>query len=99
VDSNRIQSLGAVADVLDLEPLADKFRCFRWAVREIDGHNHDEIRTALRALPWEPGRPSCLIAHTVKGKGVSFMENELLWHYKSPDGAQLRQALRELGAS
>jgi len=97
VDYNKIQSLGRVSEVLELGPLADKFRAFRWAVREVDGHNHGEIRAALGALPWEPGRPNCLIAHTVKGKGVSFMEDKLLWHYKTPDSAQLQQALGELG--
>ena len=97
VDYNKIQSLGTVSEVLELGPLADKFRAFRWAVREIDGHNHEEISAAMRNLPWESGQPSCLIAHTVKGKGVSFMENNLLWHYKSPDALQVQQALRELG--
>lgn len=99
VDFNKIQSMGGVSEVLELGPLADKFRAFRWAVREIDGHNHQEIRGALSAVPWETSRPNCLIAHTVKGKGVSFMENSLLWHYKSPDAAQLRQARKELGES
>ncbi len=97
VDYNKIQSLGGVSEVLELAPLADKFRAFRWAVREIDGHNHAEIRAALQALPWEPGRPNCLIAHTVKGKGVSFMEGQLPWHYKSPNAEQLAQALQEIG--
>jgi transketolase len=97
VDYNKIQSLGNVSDILELGPLADKFRAFRWAVREVDGHDPQAIRTALLALPWEPGRPNCLIAHTVKGKGVSFMENLLPWHYKSPNAEQLRQALSELG--
>lgn len=97
VDYNKIQSLGIVSEVLELGPLADKFRAFRWAVREIDGHNHEEIRAALESVPWEPGKPNCLIAHTIKGKGVSFMEDKLLWHYKSPDAAQLQQALGELG--
>jgi transketolase len=97
VDYNKIQSLGSVKEVLDLHPLAEKFRAFNWAVREVDGHDHKEIRAALSSLPWEPGKPNCLIAHTVKGKGVRFMENQLLWHYKSPDAAQLQQALGELG--
>ena len=96
VDYNKIQSLGAVRDVLDLGPLADKFRAFRWAVREVDGHDHDQLRSALFALPIERGRPTCVIAHTVKGKGVSFMENSLAWHYKSPSPDQLRQAVSEL---
>lgn len=97
VDANGIQSLGAVPEVIDLEPLPEKFRACRWAVREVEGHDHEAIAAALRAVPWEPGRPSCLIARTVKGKGVDFMERQLLWHYKSPDAGQLSQALQQLG--
>jgi transketolase len=93
VDYNKIQSLGPVSEVLDLEPLADKFRAFRWAVREVDGHNHQAIAEALNSIPWEPGKPSCLIAHTTKGKGVPFMENQLLWHYRNPNDDQLADAL------
>ena len=99
VDYNQIQSLGAVSEVLELAPLADKLRAFRWAVREIDGHDQAQISDALMTVPWEAGRPSCLIAHTIKGKGVSFMENQLVWHYKSPDAAQFAQALEEIGHS
>jgi transketolase len=97
IDYNRIQSFGTTKDILDLDPLADKFRAFRWAVREIDGHHIEQIVLALAALPLEPGRPSAIIAHTVKGKGVSFMENNLAWHYKSPSDEQMQLALRELG--
>jgi len=97
VDHNKIQSFGTVKEVLDLAPLTDKWRSFGWAVREIDGHDHGQIREALQALPFEPERPSVIVAHTVKGKGVSFMENELAWHYKSPDDEQLAAALAELG--
>ena len=97
VDYNKIQAFGTVKEVLDLEPLADKWRAFRWAVREIDGHDYEQIENALTSVPFEPGKPSAIIAHTVKGKGVSFMENQLAWHYKSPDDEQLAQALAELG--
>jgi len=96
IDFNRIQSLGNVSDIAELQPLADKFRAFRWAVREVDGHDHAALREALAAVPWEPGRPSCLIAHTTKGRGVDFMQDQLAWHYKSPDAAQLAEALRQL---
>jgi transketolase len=99
VDYNKIQSLGSVAEVAPLEPFADKWRAFRWAVREIDGHSHGEIAAALAAFPFDRDRPSLLIAHTVKGKGVSFMEGKLLWHYRSPSDEQLAQALREIGES
>jgi transketolase len=99
VDYNKIQSFGTVQDVLDLDPLADKWRAFRWTLREIDGHNHQEIEDTLAKVPFEPGKPSAIIAHTVKGKGVSFMENRLEWHYKSPNEQQLAEALAELEQS
>ena len=96
VDYNKIQSLGFIAEVLELDPLADKFRAFRWGVREIEGHNHAAISDALSQVPFEQGKPSCLIAHTIKGKGVDFMENNLQWHYSSPKPDQLAEALRQL---
>ncbi len=97
VDFNKIQSFGVVSEVLELQPLAEKFRAFRWSVREVDGHDHGALKQALGATPWEPGKPSCLIAHTIKGKGVGFMENQLLWHYRPPDAEQLGNALAQLG--
>jgi transketolase len=97
VDYNRIQSFGSVRDVLDLDPLADKFRAFRWAVREVDGHNMQQLVDTFSVLPFERGRPSVVIANTIKGKGVSFMEDALAWHYKTPTAEQVSLALRELG--
>jgi len=99
VDYNKIQSFGIVKEVLDLEPLTAKWQVFGWAVREVDGHDYTQTENALKGIPFELGRPSCIIAHTTKGKGVSFMENQLAWHYKSPNAEQLRQALTELGVS
>jgi transketolase len=98
VDYNKIQSLGSVKDVLGLEPFVDKWRAFGWATREVDGHNVEQIEAALRAVPCEPQRPTCIIAHTVKGKGVSFMENSVLWHYRSPQGDEYHRAIAELEA-
>lgn len=98
VDYNKIQALGHTREVIDLEPLAEKWRAFRWAVREIDGHSLPEIVDALSSLPYKLGFPSCIIAHTVKGKGVSFMEDSLLWHYRSPQGEEYSRALAELEA-
>jgi transketolase len=97
VDYNKIQSLGHVREVLDLEPFADKWRSFGWAMREVDGHDPAEVEKTLAAVPFELGKPSCVIAHTVKGKGVSFMEDKLLWHYRIPAGEEYRAALLELG--
>jgi len=99
VDYNKIQSLGTVKEVMELDPFADKWRSFGWAVREVDGHNLEAIEAILSNLPYEVGKPSCLIAHTIKGKGVSFMENRLLWHYRSPQGEEYAAALAELGVS
>lgn len=98
VDYNKIQSLGRVDEVLELEPFAAKWQAFRWAVREVDGHNIQDLTKALGSVPFEPGKPSCIIAHTVKGKGVSFMENKLLWHYRTPQGDEYKEALAELEA-
>jgi transketolase len=97
VDHNKIQSFGAVAEVLDLAPLAEKWRAFGWGVVEIDGHDLSAIDDALARLPLAAGRPSCVVAHTIKGKGVSFMEGELLWHYRAPRGELEARALAELG--
>jgi len=96
VDYNKIQSLGHVKEVLDLEPFVAKWSSFGWAVREIDGHDVDAIEQTLCEVPFEPERPSCVIAHTVKGKGVSFMEDKLLWHYRAPQGDEYDQAMAEL---
>lgn len=95
VDYNKIQSFGSTADILNLEPLAAKFEAFGWSVLEVDGHDHAQLRAAL-AKPENTETPRVVIAHTVKGKGVSFMENQLAWHYKSPDAAQFAAARLEL---
>lgn len=97
VDYNKIQSLGFVKETLDLEPLAAKWEALGWAVRQINGHNVEEIAGALGTVPFRPGRPSCVVAHTVKGKGVSFMENQVLWHYRSPNDEEYLRAVAELG--
>jgi transketolase len=96
VDYNQIQAFGNTREVLDLEPLAAKWQAFGWAVREIDGHNYDQIAETLKGVPFHQSQPVCIIAHTIKGKGISFMENQVAWHYKSPDADQLRRALVEL---
>jgi transketolase len=97
VDYNKIQSLGPVREILRLEPFADKWMSFGWSVRRVDGHHHAAVREALTGLPATTGRPTCVLLDTVKGKGVSFMENTVLWHYRSPQGSEFEQAMRELG--
>ena len=99
IDYNKLQSLTTVEKTLNLEPLADKLRAFGWAVREVDGHDHAQLQEALGKTPWESGKPSVVIAHTTKGKGVSFMENQVVWHYRPPSTEQLTQAIAELEAA
>ena len=96
IDYNKIQSLDTVADTLELEPFADKWRSFGWQVQEVDGHNHQQLQSELSSVPLEPECPSVIICHTVKGKGVSFMENTVLWHYRIPKGDEYAAALQEL---
>jgi transketolase len=97
IDYNKLQSLKTVAETLALEPLAEKLTAFGWAVKEVDGHDHAALGAALSDTRWVPDKPSLLIAHTIKGKGVSFMENAVKWHYSNPNDAQLEQALAEIG--
>lgn len=94
VDYNKIQALGCTRDIIDLEPLSEKWKSFGWAVQEVDGHNFEQIFKALNSLSSK--NPNVIILHTVKGKGVSFMENQLLWHYRAPDKKEYNLALREL---
>lgn len=97
LDHNHLQIDGEIEKVLSPEPLADKWRAFGWQVLEIDGHDQDSIRAALREAKQVTGRPVMIIAETVKGKGVSFMENQASWHGAAPNAEQAAQALAELG--
>jgi len=97
IDYNKIQALGRCEDVLNLEPFAQKMKDFHWEVMEINGHDFREIEKALSKIPLKKGKPSCIIAHTVKGKGVSFMEDKVSWHYNKVDDELLKKAFQELG--
>jgi len=97
VDYNRIQSFGSTADVLRLDPFPAKWQSFGWHATEVDGHDIEALQMVLQSIPLAPGKPTCIVANTVKGKGVSFMENQLLWHYRTPQGDEYRRALTELG--
>lgn len=93
VDYNKIQSFGTVKEVLDMEPLTDKFRAFGWNVIEVNGHDHAGL---LQAFNTKAEQPKVIVAHTVKGNGISFMEGQLAWHYKSPSTEQMLAAYIEL---
>lgn len=97
IDYNKLQSLDTVQNTLSLEPLALKLTSFGLNVVEIDGHNHQDLFNALNQTPGVNIKPTAILAHTIKGKGVSFMENKVEWHYKSPNDTQLAQAFKELG--
>ena len=97
VDHNKAQQTGWVRDVLDYAPLAEKWRAFQWDVQEIDGHDMDTVATALRRAKAVEDRPSCIIAHTVKGKGVSFVEADWSYHGKALTEEEEERALEELG--
>jgi transketolase len=96
IDYNKIQSLGNTNEVLNLEPLKQKLEAFNWNAIQIDGHHHPSILNALKEAKSFKGKPTVIIADTVKGKGVSFMENKLLWHYRSPNEEQYNEAINEL---
>ena len=98
VDHNRLQVVSTVGEAMPIEPIADKWRAFNWHVLEIDGHHVGEILEACEKARMEKGRPTLIIAHTVKGKGVSFMEDAVAWHSKVPSEAERVQALAELMA-
>lgn len=93
VDSNKMQSYGPVGDVLNLEPLAAKFTAFGCAVREADGHDVEDLRRVFSGSP-DPGKPSAVLCHTVKGKGVSFCEHDAGWHHKASFKAELAGEMR-----
>jgi transketolase len=95
VDRNRLQQGARVAETNDLEPLADKWRAFGWDVVELDGHDHEALLDALGERSGR-GKPLCVIAHTTKGKGVSYMEDQVGWHHGVPTKDQLEQAMKEL---
>lgn len=97
VDYNKIQSLDTVENTLNLEPFDKKWEAFGWNVFSIDGHNHHELKLTLKETFYnKKNKPSVIIANTIKGKGVSFMENSVLWHYRSPQGEEYLNAIKEL---
>jgi len=97
VDSNKWQATGRTEEIMALEPLADKWGAFGWTAHEVDGHDLAALLDVLGRLPDGSGRPVAVIAHTVKGKGVSFMEDDNNWHYRVPTADEVRAAHEELG--
>lgn len=96
IDYNNLQSLTTVEETQNIEPLKDKLISFGWRVHEVDGHNHNEIKVAFDLSAKEKNKPSIIICKTIKGKGVSYMENQVAWHYKHPNDEELQIAIKEL---
>ncbi|MBC7765538.1 MAG: transketolase [Hyphomonadaceae bacterium] len=98
VDHNKMQSIDFCENTMSLAPFAEKWQAFGWQVKEIDGHNHEELKNALAVSEGKPSKPTIIIANTIKGKGISFMENNILWHYRAPQGEEYTAAVKELEA-
>lgn len=96
IDRNRLQITGNTEDVMALEPLADKWRSFGWEVVEVDGHDIAQLVNVLDSVPLQAEKPSLIIANTVKGKGISFAENQVGWHHKVPNQEEYERAMQEL---
>ncbi|WP_299815603.1 transketolase [uncultured Roseibium sp.] len=96
IDHNRLQQGARLADTNDVAPFAPKLEAFGWAVEEIDGHDMAAISAVLDRGAITPGKPKCIVAHTFKGKGISFMTDDVAWHHKVPSADQYKQAMREL---
>jgi transketolase len=96
VDYNKVQENGPTNEIKNLEPLSAKWSSFGWHAIEVDGHHFEELIKAFDKFQKTKGKPTVIIAHTVKGKGVSFMEGSAKWHGKAPDEAKLKEALAEL---
>ena len=94
IDRNKLQSIHSTEDTLSLEPFVDKWQAFGWNVVDVDGHDHQKLLDACGSMV--TGKPLCIIANTTKGKGVSFMEDNILWHYRSPQGEEYNAAMQEL---
>lgn len=94
IDRNRLQSFKSTEETLTIEPLQDKFTAFDWNVIEVDGHNYEQL---IEAFESDTAKPKVIIANTIKGKGVSYMENQVAWHYRTPEGDLFDQAMKELG--
>lgn len=94
IDRNKLQSIHSTEDTLGLEPFVDKWQAFGWNVVNIDGHDHEQLISACNSKITD--KPLCVVANTTKGKGISFMENQVLWHYRSPQGEEYEAAMKEL---
>lgn len=97
IDYNKLQALDRLDEIVALAPMAEKWRAFGWSVKEIDGHDTRTLKSVLAEVPFDSGKPNLIVANTIKGKGISFMENVPIWHYRMPKGQEMETACEELG--
>jgi transketolase len=97
IDYNKLQAMDRLDNIVSLEPLADKWKAFGWEVREVDGHDITKLEAVFKSVPFVSGKPNLIIAHTIKGKGVSFMENVPIWHFRLPNEQETKKICEELG--
>lgn len=97
IDYNEYQALDRLDKIVSLDPLIDKWEAFGWEAREVDGHDMAELNNVFKSVPFVSGKPNLVIAHTIKGKGVSFMENIPIWHYRLPNEEEMKIVCDELG--
>ncbi len=99
IDYNKLQAMDRLEKIVSLEPLADKWKAFGWEVREVDGHDISALEDVFKTIPFVSDKPNMIIAHTIKGKGISYMEGEPLWHYRLPNAEEMKILCSELGLS
>ncbi|MCK4629539.1 MAG: transketolase [Sedimentisphaerales bacterium] len=97
IDYNKLQALDRLKNIISLEPLMDKWRSFGWEVREVDGHNVEQLQEIFHMLPFKKDKPNLIVANTIKGRGISFMENVPIWHYRLLNEEEMKTACAELG--
>jgi transketolase len=97
IDYNKLQAMDRLDKIVSLDPLAEKWRAFGWEVREVNGHEMDELEEVFRTVPFAAGKPNLIIAHTTKGKGISLMENTPIWHFRLPNEKEMEIMCCELG--
>jgi transketolase len=97
IDYNKLQAMDRIENIIGLEPLRAKWEAFGWSTAEVDGHDPDALHELFLRVPFEPGKPSLIVANTIKGKGIKFMENVPIWHFRQPQPHEVRDACTDLG--
>lgn len=97
IDYNKLQAMDRLDKIVSLDPLVDKWKAFGWEVREVDGHDISSLQGIFKSIPFVSGKPNLIVAHTIKGKGISLMENIPIWHFRLPNKEEMKTICQELG--